>query len=92
MINDKACAVALLDELKKSKDLKIENQYIKNDIIFYKFSESNIAVSKKLNNIDLSILSREDWDFMLSVVNDEYISKYDYILKKSNEYMKLISD
>jgi len=58
MLNDKLCAVLLLDRIQEK--LNIEGQYIKSDVIFYKIKDSNIAVSKKLNNIDFSILSPED--------------------------------
>jgi len=92
MLNSKACAVALLDDLKKSKILKIENQYTKDDVLFYKFKDSNIAVSKRLNNMDFSILSKEDWDYLLITVNNDYISKNDYIDSKAYEYSSMIHE
>ena len=91
MTNDKACGVALLDQLGKHFTLEIESQYTKSDVIFYKFKNSNIAVSKKLNNLDFSILSKDrDWVFLLQEVNDEYLLNKDYINSKAHEYSVLI--
>lgn len=90
MLNDKACAVALLEEFSKQNILKIESQFIKNDIIFYKFENSNISVSKKLNNLDFSTLTNLDFNFLLNVVDEHYIGQEDYINDSAAKYSGII--
>jgi hypothetical protein len=58
MLNDKLNAVLLLNRM--GNKLEIEGQYVKSDVIFYKFKKENVAVSKKLNNLDYSILTKEE--------------------------------
>lgn len=91
MLYNKACAITLLNKVKKECDLIIEDQYTKSDLIFYKFKYSNIAVTKRLNNLDFSILSKEDWDFLFDTVTKEYIEKHEEELETAfNEYYLLI--
>lgn len=92
MLNEKACAIALLDRFKAThKAWTIESQYTKSDTIFYKFKDSNIAVSKRLNHIDFSILSeQEDWAYLLDIVDEDYISNKEYLDSSALEYSILI--
>jgi hypothetical protein len=102
MLNSKLCAIALIDRLrkssniikllKKSNKLIVEEQYNKSDIIFYKFKNSNIAVSKKLNHLDFSILSDKDWEFLLVAINGETPFKDEYIEKTVIECTALINE
>lgn len=80
MIKEKACAIALLNRItnrrvisgKLNISLNIESQYTKSDFIFYKFEGTNIAVTKRLNHLDFSILEEEDWNYILANVTNEY--------------------
>ena len=93
MLYNKACAIALLNKVKEERGLIIEDQYTKNDLIFYKFKYSNVAVTKRLNNLDLSILSEQDWDFLFGTVTNEYIEEHERELETAfNEYYSLINN
>lgn len=92
MLYDKACAVTLLNRIKENGTLDIENQYTKSDFIFYKFKNSNVAVTKKLNHLDLSILSEEDLNYLLTTVTNDYIqNNKEDIEASAMEYYLLIN-
>jgi hypothetical protein len=102
MLYDKACAIALINRIQSNGPLYIEDQYTKSDYIFYKFKGSNIAVTKKLNHLDLSILSEEDLNYLLDTVTKEFIEEneeefeklslqYYSIIKKWNDEHSMIS-
>jgi len=90
MLNDKLCAIALIDRLTKTSTVAIESQYAKSDTIFYKFRNSNIAVSKRLNHLDFSILSQEDWTYLLDTVNENYAPQEERVNEMVLVYSNLI--
>ena len=46
--------------------LEFEEQYTRSDKIFYRIKDSKIAVTRKLNHIDLSTLTPEETIFLFS--------------------------
>lgn len=64
---NKLFAFGLLDRMQSNYE--ISEQYVKSGKIFYKIKDSNLAVTKKLNNIDYSLLGVGETEYILNVIN-----------------------
>lgn len=81
----KTMALMLLEDIPSSL-LQFERTYIKAGTIYYKIKDLPIAVSKKLNNVDLSILSEEQTEF---IKNSYKTSLEKYSRLTDEEFSKL---